>query len=424
MKKVLVDTLNKNKQEYIEDLKGLIGIKTENIGHGVLGGYEKEGQVYLEKLAKKVGFDAQRQDMSEETILKSRKINKEGNIGHNYKDHDRYNLICEYSEKNPGKTIVFNGHIDTMPAGDLSKWTYDPYTGTEVDGKIYGLGTADMKSGLIAPFMAVKLIKESGLQLPGTVKVMSVCDEEGGGNGTVNAVMNGIKGDYCVVCECSEKNMIVAHMGFVGFDVDVKGVALHAGSKWKGVNAIEKAMLLIQDLKELEHNWLMNYKHPLLPAPTINLGVIQGGDAASTVAGKCTFKAMAHFLPTVMSYDQVVDDIFNTIKTRAEGDSWLRENMPEITISQSGFGFEIDTKSEFVTKTKDILEDTLDREVKIISSTAGNDARIMQNMAEIPTIILGPASINQCHSVDEYVEIDSYLESILMYASMILNLSK
>ncbi len=54
MKNILIDTLNKNKQEYIEDLKGLIGIKTENIGHGVLGGYEKEGQVYLEKLAKEI----------------------------------------------------------------------------------------------------------------------------------------------------------------------------------------------------------------------------------------------------------------------------------------------------------------------------------------------------------------------------------
>lgn len=424
MKNILKETLEKNKQEYIEDLKGLLSVKTENIGHGVIGGYEKEGQVYLEKLASEIGFKAQRQEMSEELISKSREINKEGNLGHNYKDHDRYNLVCNYSEGVSGKTIVFNGHIDTMPAGDLSKWDYEPYAGTEADGKIYGLGSADMKSGLIAPFMAIKLIKDCGLEVPGTVKVLSVCDEEGGGNGSINVAMNGIEGDYCVVCECSEKNIITAHMGFVGFDVEVKGVALHAGSKWKGVNAIEKSMLLIQELKELEHNWLMNYKHPLLPAPTINLGVIEGGDAASTVAGKCTFKAMAHFLPTVMSYDQVVEDIYTTIKNRSEGDSWLKENMPEITVSQSGFGFEIDTQSEFVTKTKSILEENLDREVAVSSSTAGNDARIMQNMAKIPTIILGPASIKQCHSPNEYVEIDSYLESILMYASMILNLSK
>ncbi|MCJ0532846.1 M20 family metallopeptidase, partial [Clostridioides difficile] len=204
MKKILLDTLNSKKQEYIDYLKELVSIKTEDVGHGILGGFEKEGQEYIEKLANYIGFSVDRQEMSEELIKKAKNIYKEGNLGHNYQD--RYNLICKYSDDLPGKTIVFNGHVDTMPPGDISKWKYNPYRATEDNGKLYGLGTADMKSGLIASILAVKLIKDSGLNVPGNVKIMSVVDEEGGGNGTINAVMNGIGGDCCIICEPSEQN--------------------------------------------------------------------------------------------------------------------------------------------------------------------------------------------------------------------------
>lgn len=420
MKKILLDTLNSNKQEYIDYLKELVSIKTEDVGHGILGGFEKDGQEYIEKLANDIGFNVDRQEMSEELIKKAKDTYNEGNLGHNYKD--RYNLICKYSDNLPGKTIVFNGHVDTMPPGDINKWKYNPYCGTEDNGKLYGLGTADMKSGLIASILAVKLIKDSGLSIPGNIKVMSVVDEEGGGNGTINAVMNGIDGDYCIICEPSEKNIIIAHMGFVFFEVEVKGVSLHCGSKWEGVNAIEKAMLLLQDVKELEHNWLMKYKHALLPPPTINLGVINGGTAGSTVPDKCVFNLCVHFLPNTMSYAQVVDDITKVIMTRADGDLWLKDNKPQINIYQSGLGFEMDKQSELVVNTQNILEEALERKLNIKGSTAGNDARLMKNLAKIPTLILGPGSIEQCHSIDEYVEIQEYLDSILMYASLILNL--
>ncbi|UWD48866.1 M20 family metallopeptidase [Clostridioides difficile] len=420
MKKILLDTLNSNKQEYIDYLKELVSIKTEDVGHGILGGFEKEGQEYIEELANSIGFSVNRQEMNEDLIKKAKEIHKEGNLGHNY--DDRYNLICKYSDNLPGKKIVFNGHVDTMPPGDTNKWRYNPYCATEDNGKLYGIGTADMKAGLMASILAVKLIKDSGLNIPGNIKVMSVVDEEGGGNGTINAVMNGIDGDYCVICEPSEKNIIIAHMGFVFFEVEVKGVSLHCGSKWEGVNAIEKSMLLLQDIKELEHNWLMKYKHTLLPPPTINLGVINGGTAGSTVPDKCVFNLCVHFLPNTMSYEQVVDDITKVIMTRADGDLWLKNNKPQINIYQSGLGFEMDKQSEFVVNTKKILEETLERKLNIKGSTAGNDARLMKNLANIPTLILGPGSIEQCHSIDEYVEIQEYLDSILMYASLILNL--
>ena len=90
------------------------------------------------------------------------------------------------------------------------------------------------------------------------------------------AIMSGEKADGVVVCEPSSDELILAHMGFVFFKVEFEGKANHSGAKWKGVSAIDKALKVIRELEELEHKWLLTYKHPLLPAPNLNIGTIHG----------------------------------------------------------------------------------------------------------------------------------------------------
>lgn len=422
MDKRLLDTFEKHKDEYLQHLKNLVAIDTQDIGHGILGGREKEGQEYLEKLFKEMGADEIIIDpMKEEIIERAKREYNEGNLGHNYED--RYNLIAKFKGDPNGRTLLFNGHIDTMPPGDLSKWDEDPFKPYIKDGKLYGLGTADMKSGLMASIMAVKLLKDAGYELPGDVTIVSVVDEEGGGNGSIQAVLNGYTADGAVICEPSEGHIIVAHMGFVFFEVKVKGIALHSGYKWKGVNAIEKAIKLIEALNEMEHNWLMKYKHPLLPPPTLNVGVIEGGTAGSTVPDSCTFKLCLHYLPKVMNYEQVVEEVIDTINTRAKGDPWLKDNMPEISIYQAGGAFETDINHDFIKIAQDSLKD-ITGEVKLLGGAAGNDARLYSNILKIPTVIMGPGYAQQCHSPNEYVKVEDYFNYIKAYANFILKWCK
>ena len=119
-----------------------------------------------------------------------------------------------------------------------------------------------MKGGLMASVMAVQLLKDAGMELPGDVVITSVCDEEGGGNGSMQAVMRGLKADGVVNCEGSSDELILAHMGWVFFKVDFEGKACHSGGKKNGVSAIDKAIKVIQALNEMEHRWLLEYKHP------------------------------------------------------------------------------------------------------------------------------------------------------------------
>lgn len=421
MNNKLKETLINNKEQYIKHLMDLISIDTQVIGHGIDGGKEKEGQLYIKKLLEELDGQVVVEQMEEETIIQALKSYNEGNLNHNYED--RFNLIGDFKGKGD-KTLLFNGHVDTMPPGDISKWKINPWKPEIIDGRLYGLGAADMKSGLMASIMAVKLLKDAGIELPVNVKILSVVDEEGGGNGTIHAVTKGVKADGAVICEPSDNKIINAHMGFIFFEVEVSGIALHSGKKWEGVNAIEKAIKLINALNELEHQWLMRYKHKVLPAPTINVGVINGGTAGSTVPDNCKFKMCIHYLPEVMSYEMVKNDVINTLNLCANGDSYLKDNPPIYNIYQAGGAFEMDENHSFVSKVKEAYSEATDITSIVDGSCAGNDARLLKNIANIPTVILGPGALEQCHTINEYVKVEEYLNHILIYANLILNFDR
>ena len=415
----LKKVLEKNKQKYIDRLSELVAIDTHDLGHGIDGGLEKQGQDYMAELFRKMGAEVTLDPMKEEDIEKCFSLYQEGNLGH--QQTDRYNVYAQFNGEKPGKTLMFNGHIDVMPADEVEEWTTPPFSPTIRDGKLYGRGTADMKGGLMAATMAVKLLQDAGIPFSGSVKITSVCDEEGGGNGSMQAIMSGQRADGVVVCEGTSDELILAHMGFVFFRVKFAGKACHSGAKQNGVSAIEKAIKVIQALNEKEHEWLLHYKHPLLPAPNLNVGLIHGGIAGSTVAEDCMFEVCVHYLPNQMSHNQVVKEFQDVVERVAKSDAWLEEHLPEIQITQFGGGFEMEENSPFVDSFKRAYSEARGKAVKVVGSPAGCDSRLWRNIAECPTIQFGPGNLAQCHAVDEWLDLEAYLQSILIYAELILD---
>ena len=415
----LKKVLEKNKQKYIDRLSELVAIDTHDLGHGIDGGLEKQGQDYMAELFRKMGAEVTLDSMKEEDIEKCFSLYQEGNLGH--QQTDRYNVYAQFNGEKPGKTLMFNGHIDVMPADEVEEWTTPPFSPTIRDGKLYGRGTADMKGGLMAATMAVKLLQDAGIPFFGSVKITSVCDEEGGGNGSMQAIMSGQRADGVVVCEGTSDELILAHMGFVFFRVKFAGKACHSGAKQNGVSAIEKAIKVIQALNEKEHEWLLHYKHPLLPAPNLNVGLIHGGTAGSTVAEECMFEVCVHYLPNQMSHNQVVKEFQDVVERVAKSDAWMEEHLPEIQITQFGGGFEMEEHSPFVGSFKRAYSEVRGKDVKVVGSPAGCDSRLWRNIAECPTIQFGPGNLAQCHAVDEWLDLEAYLQSILIYAELILD---
>lgn len=415
----LKKTLEQNRDKYIERLAELVAIDTHDLNHGIDGGLEKQGQDYMIELFRRMGAEVRVDQIKEEDIVHCLELYQEGNPGHN--QTDRYNVYAEFQGIKPGKSLMFNGHIDVMPADDAQEWTSPPFEPQLRDGRMYGRGTADMKGGLMAAVMAVQLLQDAGIPFGGSVKITSVCDEEGGGNGSMQAIMSGERADGVVECEGTSDELILAHMGFVFFRVSLEGKACHSGCKRNGVSAIDKALKLINVLNEKEHEWLLSYKHPLLPAPNLNVGVIHGGSAGSTVAGECIFETCVHYLPGLMSHQQVVDEFNEVIERVTRSDSWLEQHPPKVTIYQAGGGFEMEESSPFVDSFKRAYRTVRGRQVRVVGSPAGCDSRLWRNIAKCPTIQFGPGNLAQCHGVDEWLDLDAYLQSILIYAELILD---
>lgn len=418
----LKQTLEQHKDEYIKHLSNLVAIDTQDIGHGIDGGREEKGQEYMLRLFGHMKADkVQQEQMKEEYIQKSLKLHEEGNEGHNY--DGRYNVYATFKGEKD-KSLMFNGHIDTMPPGNEALWTSPPFAPEIRDGKLYGLGACDMKGGLMAAVMAVKLFQDAGIPLPVDVVITSVVDEEGGGNGSIVAALNGQKADAVVVCEPTARKLIVANMGFVFFKVEVEGRAIHSASKWLGVSAIEKAWKIIRAIDELEHKWLLNHKHPLLPPPSNNVGVIEGGVAGSTIADYCAFKTCVHYHPGTMNHKAVVKEYTDAINLCCEGDEWLREHKPKISIYQAGGAYEIDADAPIVKKFQASFALAMGSETEVIGSPAGCDSRVWQNIAKCPTVQYGPGRQSECHIINEYIEVSDYLDAILIYAGLIMNWAK
>ncbi len=418
---LLRSSLEKNRERYLKPLLDLVARDTHCIGHGIKGGLEASGQAYMAELLRAMGAEVTESPMRERYIAEAIEAHQEGNPGHQYEG--RANVYGRFPGAG-GRSLMFNGHMDTMPAEDIPLWRFDPWTPTIEDGKLYGLGACDMKGGLMAAVQAVRLLKDCGVPLPGDVLICSVADEEGGGNGSIQAAMEGQKADGVVVCECSDYELITAHMGFVFFRVAVQGLACHSGKKTDGVSAIEKAALLLRALDALEHRWLLTYKHPLLPPPSLNVGTIHGGSAGSTVAADCTFEVCVHYLPGAMRHDQVVRDFEDAIAWACKGDPWLSGHAPTITLYQSGGGFEMALDHPFTHAFGQAFEAVHGRPVKLTASAAGCDSRTWKNIAGCPTLQYGPGELSQCHARDEHIALASYYDAILVYAALILTWCK
>jgi acetylornithine deacetylase len=414
------ETILQNRQEYIDFLAKLVQTDTQVIGHGVLGGNEKAGQAIIKEKLLSLGFDV------DEFLVEDEKIKKYpgANLGHN--NEGRPNIVGVLKGKGGGRSLILNGHIDTMPYGNLEKWSKDPFSG-EVEGDfLYGLGATDMKASLSAMIMSAQVIRSLGIELKGDLIIQSVVDEEGGGNGTLACVERGYKADAAIVGEPTNLHIQTAHMGFLFHEITVEGKSLHSSQLWAGENAIDKAIKIYHALKVLEHRWLMTEKHPLLPGPTINLGVIEGGIAGSVVPGECTLKTCLHYQPKANQTHEetrnfVNQQVLEVIENVVRGDPWLREHPPKVTVYQEGFPFETPIDHPLVQEMKQVVGDILDGEPIIEGMPAGCDARLLSSFGNIPTIIFGCGFPEQSHSVDESVPISQYLKLIEIYCNFIVS---
>ena len=259
------------------------------------------------------------------------------------------------------RSLILNGHIDVVPAGDPAAWTHPPFATEIAGGKIWGRGAVDMKGGIAAMIAAVDAIQRAGVRLQGDVFLESVVDEETGGTGTAQTVEHGYRADAAIVVEPTNFAIQPVEGGLEWLRVVVRGRSghsayryrsVHAGGQGVAVNAIEKTAKILAAVQDLERHWAVHKRHPLLPAgiTTINPGVMIGGTgggqdgvpnvltAVSTFPDYCALELSLKYLPGEETAN-VRAEFEDYIARVAAADPWLREHPPEIEWGIRGVSF-------------------------------------------------------------------------------------
>lgn len=221
----------------------------------------------------------------------------------------RPNVVGILKAESARCSLLLTPHLDTVPAG--GGWKYNPYSAKIIKGKIYGRGATDCKGNLSSCLEAIRSLVEDGIKLNYNLIFAATADEEASSKYGIIPLLKRIllRPDFALILDASSFDIIVAQKGLIHFKINISGKKAHGAYPWLGVNAIEIASRIINDLKRLK----FKYKaHKLLRGPTINIGTIVGGDKVNMVADFCEFSVDLRFLPG-MSRDKILKEIKNII---------------------------------------------------------------------------------------------------------------
>lgn len=334
------------------------------------------------------------------------------------------------------RSLVLNGHIDVVPAGDPAAWTHPPYAAEIADGKVWGRGAVDMKGGVAAMIAAVEAIQRLGLRLRGDILVESVVDEETGGPGTAQTVERGHRADAAIVVEPTGLVIQPVEGGLEWLRLVIRGRSghsayrfrsVHAGGQGTAVNAIEKTAKVLAAVQELEREWAVRKRHPLLPAgiTTINPGVIVGGTgggrdgvpnvrtAVSTFPDYCALELSLKYLPNEKTAE-VRSEFEEYIARVAAADPWLREHPPEIEWGIRGVSFppaETPPNHPLLGVLGEAAELATGRPSVQEGMVAVTDLAWLAG-AGIPGAIFGPGSVGNAHGDDEHIAIADVTQGV------------
>jgi acetylornithine deacetylase len=317
-------------------------------------------------------------------------------------------VVGKLSGYGQGRSLLLNGHYDVVPPGRLDNWQYDPFGAEAVGERVYGRGACDMKGGIAAMLVAIRCIREAGIQLVGDLMVQVVPDEETTCMGTLACCQRGYRADAAIIPEPTSLKVLVAMRGSLYGKVTVFGRAGHAEmaqphwTEGGAVNAISKAAKVVQALEELAEEWRTrpDTQHPFLDPNTIIPTVIKGGEWEVTYPEQVEISFGCQFVP---GSEGVREELEAYLVRATAADAWMREHPPKLEADGWLYGAEVDPGEPIIQTGLGVLRD-LNLEPGLVGYGSLTDAIHLINYAGIPTISIGPSS-KTAHMADEYVEI-------------------
>lgn len=365
----------------------VIGLCQELVRQKSYSGKEQGVVAVLQKNMKEMGFD-------EVTI-------------------DRYgNMIGCIRGNKPGKKILFDGHIDTVPVTEEDKWKYPPFAAEIHDGKIYGRGTSDMKGAVAAmTCAAANFAQDTGKNFAGEIYVAGVVHEECFEGVAAREISRYVTPDYVVIGEASQLNIKIGQRGRAEIIVEAFGKACHSANPEKGINAVYKMAKVIEAIRGLKPT-----RHPVLGDGILELTDIKSSPypGASVVPEYCRATYDRRLL-----VGETKESVLAPIQELLEK---LMEEDPDLKVKASyavgkercHTGNEIEGERFFPGWLYDEQEPFV-QDVCLELKNSGFNPQITQynfctngshyaGEAGIPTFGLGPSQENLAHTMNEYIE--------------------
>lgn len=332
-------------------------------------------------------------------------------------DGVRKNVLVYLDGEGTGKTLMLNGHMDTVPPYDM---IIDPFGGEIKDGFIWGRGASDMKGPIASMLIAMLAIKRSNRAMKGNIIFAGVLGEEEQSEGTEALVKANIKVDGAIVGEPSNYEYAIGHRGLEWIEIKIKGKAAHGGVPHLGVNAISKAAKLILRIEEELMPKLKERDNEYMGPSVMNFGTIHGGNQPSTVADWCSIKIDRRYIPgeNVATVFQELEDIIAKLKEEdTEFDAEIIR-MENNFLTLDHLYLITPIEDPIVIATKNAIQKVIGDEPNITRRRGWTDAALLSNFGNIPTVITGPGDISYSHTKDEKVPIQHLIDYVDIYCKI------
>ena len=324
-----------------------------------------------------------------------------------------------------GPTLLLEGHTDVVTEGNAAEWRHAPFGGDLVEGRIYGRGSADMKSGLAAAMVAAAAIRRSGVPLGGRLVVGALVDEEGDMIGARHLCTTALGRELsaAIICEPEQNELCLEQRGVVWARVTVRGRMAHGAMPEAGINPITALGALLREAPALERRLRrLCRRSPYLRPPTVTPTVAQApmqGVAQSNVIPSTAQATLDVRLTPGPEADAVAKEIDVACQR-------VMEACPGATVQwQPINGFRLATRVErgepLVRAMVRGVRQATGRAPRFGGVPGSTDGTILRMTLGIPIVTCGPGHRLIPHQVDEYVEVAELVEAARIYVASALN---
>jgi acetylornithine deacetylase len=323
----------------------------------------------------------------------------------------RPNVIAIARGTGGGKTLLLNGHMDTVGvAGMLGG--HNP----RIDGgRLYGRGAYDMKGGLAACMLAIAEARKQNLR--GEVILTAVVDEEYASAGTIGLAKR-FRANGAIVAEFTELQLILAHRGFVWLEVETVGKAAHGSRPDLGVDAIVKMGRVLTEIETLDRKLRSDPTHPLLGSGSVHASLIQGGQELSSYPERCLLSVERRTLPGETP-ELVEGELLKIVDEVRQADPSFQA---VVRRGLDRFPLETGENEDIVRAIQAASAGVLNRRLDIAGVPFWTDAAVL-SAAGIPSVLFGPSG-SGAHAVEEWVDLASAKTCAEIYLATALEFCK